>query len=133
MADPKNDNPIMAAALKILVFFWLSSVLDWDRNFLTTSHFNSVESDMLAVCGKIGANMPLTKSAIKKLRSDKKKASFNRATKTKAKSAIDTFKSLLNLDSLSKAFSAVDKAAKKGVLKEGKANRIKSRLSKKIK
>jgi len=77
--------------------------------------------------------MPITKSAIKKLRSDKKKAGFNRATKTKAKTAIDAFKSILSLDSLSKAFSAVDKAAKKGVIKEGKANRIKSRLSKKVK
>lgn len=76
--------------------------------------------------------MPITKSAIKKLKSDKKKAIFNKATKTKAKSAVDTFKSLLTLDSLSKAFSAVDKAAKKGVLKDGKADRIKARLSKKL-
>jgi small subunit ribosomal protein S20 len=77
--------------------------------------------------------MPLTKSAIKKLRSDKKKAGFNKATKTKAKSAVDNFKALLNLESLSKAFSAVDKAAKKGVIKTRKADRIKSRLSKKVK
>ncbi|KKS92266.1 MAG: 30S ribosomal protein S20, partial [Candidatus Collierbacteria bacterium GW2011_GWC2_43_12] len=77
--------------------------------------------------------MPITKSAIKKLRADKRKATFNKATKTKAKSAIDNFKSLLTLDSLSNAFSAVDKAAKKGVIKKGKANRIKARLSKKVK
>jgi len=77
--------------------------------------------------------MPITKSAIKKLRADKKKAIFNKATKTKAKTAMDNFKELLSLESLSKAFSAVDKAAKKGVIKKGKANRIKSRLSKKIK
>lgn len=76
--------------------------------------------------------MPITKSAIKKLRADRKKAGFNRATKTKAKTAVDNFKSLLTLDSLSKAFSAVDKAAKKGVIKNGKADRIKARLSKKI-
>ena len=76
--------------------------------------------------------MPITKSAIKKLRSDKKKASFNRSTKTKAKSAMDEFKKILSLESLSKAFSAVDRAAKKGVIKKGKADRIKSRLSKKI-
>jgi small subunit ribosomal protein S20 len=77
--------------------------------------------------------MPITKSAIKKLRADKKKAIFNKATKTKAKTAMDNFKELLSLESLSKAFSAVDKAAKKGVIKKGKANRIKSRLSKKVK
>lgn len=76
--------------------------------------------------------MPITKSAIKKLRSDKKKAVFNKATKTKTKNAIDSFKSLLDNLSLSKAFSAVDKATKKGVIKKGKADRIKSRLSKKI-
>ncbi len=76
--------------------------------------------------------MPITKSAIKKLRADKKKATFNRATKTKAKTAVDEFKKLLSLESLSKAFSAVDRAAKKGVIKGGKADRIKARLAKKI-
>jgi small subunit ribosomal protein S20 len=76
--------------------------------------------------------MPITKSAIKKLRADKKKATFNRSTKTKAKSAVDEFKKLLSMESLGKAFSAVDRAAKKGVIKKGKADRIKSRLSKKI-
>jgi len=76
--------------------------------------------------------MPLTKSAIKKLRSDRKKAVFNKATKTKARSAIEAFKSALSLESLSKAFSSVDKAAKKGVIKKGKADRIKARLSKKL-
>ena len=76
--------------------------------------------------------MPITKSAIKKLRSDVKKAGFNKATKTKAKTAIDSFKKALSVETLAKAFSAVDKAAKKGVLKKGKADRIKARLSKKV-
>jgi len=76
--------------------------------------------------------MPITKSAIKKLRTDKKKAVFNRSTKTKAKSAVDEFKKLLSVASLGKAFSAVDRAAKKGVIKKGKADRIKARLSKKV-
>ena len=77
--------------------------------------------------------MPLTKSAIKKNRSDKRKAAYNKATKTKVKSAVDSFKSMLNLESLSKAFSALDKAAKKGVIKTRKADRLKARLSKKVK
>lgn len=76
--------------------------------------------------------MPITKSAIKKQRSDEKKAGFNKATKTKTKSAIDAFRKALSTETLSKVFSMVDKAAKKGVLKKGKANRIKARLSKKI-
>lgn len=77
--------------------------------------------------------MPITRSAIKKLRADKKKAIFNKATKTKAKTAVDGFRELLSMEALSKVFSAVDRAAKKGVIKKGKANRIKARLSKKVK
>lgn len=77
--------------------------------------------------------MPITKSAIKKLRSDKKKATNNKIAKTKVKNMVDTFKSVLNVESLSKAFSALDRAAKKGVIKTSKADRLKSRLSKRIK
>lgn len=76
--------------------------------------------------------MPITKSAIKKLRSDEKKAGFNKSTKTKTKSAVDAFKKALSGETLSKAFSMLDKAAKKGVLKKGKANRMKARLAKKV-
>lgn len=76
--------------------------------------------------------MPITKSAIKKLRSDKKKALFNKATRTKAKTAIDSMKANPSAEALSSAFSMIDKAAKKGVLKEGKANRMKARLAKKL-
>jgi small subunit ribosomal protein S20 len=76
--------------------------------------------------------MPITKSAIKKLRSDKKKALFNKATRTKAKSAVDSLKVNPTKEGLSLAFSMIDKAAKKGVIKEGKANRMKARLSKKV-
>lgn len=76
--------------------------------------------------------MPITKSAIKKQRSDEKKAGFNKSTKTKTKTAIDVFKSAPSIETLAKVFSMVDKAAKKGVLKKGKANRIKARLAKKI-
>jgi len=75
--------------------------------------------------------MPITKSAIKKLRSDKKKSQINKTTKTKAKTAIDLVRSSFSAENLAKAFSMVDKAAKKGVIKKGRADRIKSRLSKK--
>jgi small subunit ribosomal protein S20 len=73
--------------------------------------------------------MPITKSAIKKLRSDKKKALYNKSTKTKTKNAIDLVKATFSAENLAKAFSMVDKAAKKGVIKKGKADRIKSRLA----
>ena len=75
--------------------------------------------------------MPVTKSAKKKLRADKKKTTFNKAVKTKAKTAVDLFMSTLTGESLAKAFSMVDRAVKKGVIKKGKADRVKSRLSKK--
>jgi len=77
--------------------------------------------------------MPITKSAIKKLRSDKKKAIRNKMVKTKVKNVVDTFKASLNLTSLSSAFSALDRAAKKGIIKTSKADRLKSRLSKRVK
>jgi small subunit ribosomal protein S20 len=76
--------------------------------------------------------MPITKSAIKKLRSDKKKTLVNKSIKTKLKTAVDRFKSSLSGEALSEAFSKVDKAVKKNVIKKAKANRIKSRLSKKV-
>jgi small subunit ribosomal protein S20 len=76
--------------------------------------------------------MPITKSAIKKLKGDKKKATFNKATRTKAKSAVDSLRAEPTQANLSKAFSMIDKAAKKGVLKKGKADRMKARLSKKV-
>ncbi|HEX9008443.1 MAG TPA: 30S ribosomal protein S20 [Patescibacteria group bacterium] len=76
--------------------------------------------------------MPITKSAIKKLRADKKKAAYNKATRTKAKSAVDALRAEPTKDNLSMAFSMIDKAAKKGVIKKGKADRMKARLSKKV-
>ena len=63
---------------------------------------------------------------------DKKKAVFNKATRTKAKNAIDGLKANPTVESLASAFSMLDKAAKRGVIKVGKANRLKSRLSKKV-
>lgn len=76
--------------------------------------------------------MPITKSALKKVRSDKKKSLYNKATKTKTKNALDAFKATPTLETIAKAFSMVDKAAKKGVFKGRKADRIKSRLAKLI-
>lgn len=77
--------------------------------------------------------MPITKSAIKKVRADKKKAEKNKSIRSKARTAVESFKSALSLEALSKAFSSLDRAAKKGVIKKRKADRIKSRLSKKVK
>lgn len=77
--------------------------------------------------------MPVIKSAKKKLRKDKKLTLEN-------KKFIDTYKKLVKSveknrteKSLSLAFKAIDKGAKKGVLHKNKAARIKSRISKLLK
>lgn len=74
--------------------------------------------------------MPIIKSAIKKMRQDKVREKANRAKKTVLKTAIKTAVAKPELSSLSDAFSKLDRAAKKGLIPRGRANRIKSRISK---
>lgn len=74
--------------------------------------------------------MPILKNAKKKLRADKKKKLVNRIVKTKATRLLDKAKTEKTSDSLSQAFSALDRAAKKGVFHKRKADRLKSRLAK---
>jgi len=83
--------------------------------------------------------MPIKKSAIKKIRQDQKKRSRNKLTKISFRSKIKAVKESLtknevkNFDELtSKAFSEIDKAAKKGVIHKNTAARKKSRLAKNI-
>jgi small subunit ribosomal protein S20 len=73
--------------------------------------------------------MPIIKSAIKKMRQDKARTLVNRRK-------IDTLKKVLKQanakptsENLSKAFSSLDKAAKKGLIPKARANRKKSRLA----
>lgn len=73
--------------------------------------------------------MPLIKSAIKKMRQDKARSIVNREK-------IDALKKVLKLattkptsENLSKAFSSLDRAAKKGLIPKARANRKKSRLA----
>jgi len=75
----------------------------------------------------------------KTLRSQKNKAVRNRAvksfTKSRVKNALDALEDSTlenNQDLLNQAFSALDKAASKGVIHKNNASRKKSRLSKKI-
>lgn len=76
--------------------------------------------------------MPILKNAIKKLRADEKRTQRNKLVRTKAKSIIKDVREGLKIEDLNKAFSAVDRAAKKGIFHKSKADRIKSRLSKLI-
>lgn len=81
--------------------------------------------------------MPITRNAQKALRVAQKKNAINALTKKTLKENVKSIEKLvLNKDwasaksSLSEAYSAIDKAAKKGVIKKNTADRKKARLSK---
>jgi small subunit ribosomal protein S20 len=76
--------------------------------------------------------MPILKHAKKKLKQDKKRTIKNKKIKDTYKSFVKKAKEAKSKDSLSKAFSAVDKAAKKNILSENKAARLKSSLTKHV-
>ena len=80
--------------------------------------------------------MPIIKSAKKALRASKRKQVFNLRRKKKMKSEIKEISALLsNKDKtkaealLASAYKAIDKAAKRGVIKSNTADRKKSRLT----
>lgn len=84
--------------------------------------------------------MAITKSAKKQIRADKNKAIFNLRRKRAMKDVIKEINSLLadgKFDDaqkkMSQAYKAIDKAAKMNTIKKNTANRIKSRLSAKVK
>jgi len=84
--------------------------------------------------------MPITKSAKKALRSSKNKKVFNDRRARAMKSEVKEIKKLVVAkdvkkakDELSAAYKALDKAAKRGIIKKNTAARKKSRLAKMIK
>ena len=84
--------------------------------------------------------MPITKSAKKALRQSIGRRKKNLQKKETYKKAVKEFRKLVagkDLDKakgiISKAFQALDKAAKAGTIKNNKASRLKSRLAKKLK
>ncbi|HWY79755.1 MAG TPA: 30S ribosomal protein S20 [Candidatus Sulfotelmatobacter sp.] len=76
--------------------------------------------------------MPILKHAKKKLKQDKKRTIKNRKLKDTFKSLIKKAKEIKTPEALSKAFSAVDKAAKKNILNKNKAAHMKSALTKHV-
>lgn len=74
--------------------------------------------------------MPIIKSAIKKLRADKKKTIINKAVKSRAVGLLTSVRKSLKIEKLPEVFSALDRAAKSGVFHKRKADRLKSRLAK---
>lgn len=79
--------------------------------------------------------MPITKSAKKAVRGSLRKKALNDRRKRAMKEAIKKIEKLAKGDKaealkmLSSAFQAIDKAAKRGVIKKNNAARKKSRLS----
>jgi len=81
--------------------------------------------------------MPITRSAKKALRNSEKKRVFNLRRKRDLSDTVKVVKKLVALKKtkdaegeLSKAYKAIDKAAKNGVIKKNTASRKKSRLTK---
>jgi small subunit ribosomal protein S20 len=83
--------------------------------------------------------MPITSSAKKAERSSKRKRVFNSRRKNEMQSVIKQYKKLVSAKKtdeaeklIPKLQKAIDKAAKRGIIKKNNASRKKSRLLKKI-
>jgi ribosomal protein S20 len=74
--------------------------------------------------------MPITKSAIKKQRVDKKRTAQNLAAKGRLKTTIKEARANPGQETLRALFSAMDRAVKHNLVTKGHAARIKSRISK---
>lgn len=74
--------------------------------------------------------MPITKSAIKKQRVDKKRTEQNMSAKGRLKTAIKEARANPGLETLKALYSAMDLSVKHHLVSKGHASRIKSRVSK---
>lgn len=74
--------------------------------------------------------MPITKSAKKALRRDRRRAVINKLIKEKLKKVISLARKKPSQETLKQATSALDQAVKKGLIHKNKASRLKSRLAK---
>lgn len=83
--------------------------------------------------------MPIIKSAKKALRGSLRKKAFNDKRKKEMKNVVKEVKDLIAKkdksakELLPKAYKALDKAAKRGVIKKNTASRKKARLAKAVK
>lgn len=84
--------------------------------------------------------MPITSSAKKALRQNKRRRAMNLTRQDAYKSAVKEYRALVNskkfeeaATALKKAFKNLDKAAKGKTIKKNKASRLKSRLAKMVK
>ncbi len=77
--------------------------------------------------------MPITSSAKKALRRDKRREKQNIKVKKTHRQAIKNFEEKPTKKTLQAAYSEIDKAAKKKVIHKNKAGRLKAKLAKKLK
>lgn|GEM_PF-1373492 len=75
-------------------------------------------------------DMPITKSAIKKERVDKKRTQVNLSAKGRLKTTIKEARANPGVESLKALYSAMDRAVKHHLVAKGHASRLKSRISK---
>lgn len=74
--------------------------------------------------------MPILANAKKALRSSLRKQAINQVVRAKTRTTLKKARIEPNLENLSAAFSAVDKAVKHNLFHANKAARLKSQLSK---
>lgn len=74
--------------------------------------------------------MAITKGAKKAHRASLRKRVFNVRRKRAMKDAEKSVRKNMTVEDLSKAYKAIDKAAKRGIIKKNTASRKKSRLAK---
>jgi len=72
--------------------------------------------------------MPILKSAIKKLKVDRRREKENAAIRQNYKEALKAARAKKSAAAAAKAFSALDRAAKKKIIHKNRASRLKSRL-----
>jgi len=74
--------------------------------------------------------MPILKNAKKALRVSKRKAEMNQPIKSQVKTVMDSVKKKPSAQTLSNAFSAIDRAVKRNIFHKKKAARLKSQMAK---
>lgn len=77
--------------------------------------------------------MPVTPSAAKALRRDRRREAVNKSVYTKMHNLVRIAVREKSKETVSAAFSSIDRAAKIGVIHKNKSNRLKSLLIKKTK
>lgn len=75
--------------------------------------------------------MPILHNAKKALRSSKRKAALNTQTRSRMRTALAAAQEKRSPETISEAYSRVDRAVKKGTIHRNAAARLKSQIGKK--